>query len=130
MELSEDQLKSLDKIAGKHFALQQKLNELVFTKGGELFEPVKDMSLDADDIQAIEMILFKHLEKSSEFDEYCKARKKHLPVMLSIMKKMEKAKKKDWEDFVETELSMHISRGVKLMANKMGISFGTKGYIQ
>ncbi|MBD3318354.1 hypothetical protein GF342_00415 [Candidatus Woesearchaeota archaeon] len=130
MKLDKKHEIALQEVADAHFALQQRLNEIVFLEGAKLFEPIKDMSLDPGDIVKIENQLFKLLEQYPEFNGYLDARKKALPAMLDLMTKMKKAKKDDWKQLVETELGLEISKGVRLMASKMGISYGSKVYIQ
>lgn len=130
MKLGKEHLDALQKLADAHFKLQQRLNEIVFLEGAKLFEPIKDMSLDPGDIEAIENQLFKLLERYPEFQEYVNARKETLPHVLSLLTSLKKASDKEWKDLIETELGLEIAKGVQLMAGKMGLAYGSKTYIQ
>lgn len=130
MKLTKKQENAMEAIADAHFKLQQRLNEIVFLEGAKLFEPIRDMSLDSGDVEKIENTLFKLLEQYPEFKQYINARKKALPETLAILADMKKAKEADWKQLVETELGLEIAKGVRLMAGKMGLSYGSKVYIQ
>jgi len=130
MDLSGKFGEALTQLADAHFALQQRLNEIVFLEGAKLFEPIKDMSLDPGDVQAIESQLFKMLEQYPEFKTYVEARQRTLPTILDLLMGLRGAGEDDWRELIETELGLEIEKGVRLMAGKMGVSYGSKAYIQ
>ncbi len=121
---------ALEQLAEAHFALHQRVNEILFLEGAKLFEPLKDMTLDERDVLKIEQQLFSILEKYPEFKNYIKARQETLPLILSLLTSMKTAPSKDWKQLVETELGLELSKGVRTMAGKLGISYGSTGYIQ
>ena len=120
----------LEQLAEAHFALHQRVNEILFLEGARLFEPLKDLTLNESDVIKIEKQLFSILEKYPEFKHYIKARQDTLPLLLSLLVSMKKASTKDWKQLVETELGLELSRGVRAMAGKLGISYGSTGYMQ
>lgn len=130
MDLSGKFDDALIQLADAHFALQQRLNEVVFLEGAKLFDPIRDMSLDPGDIQAIEARLFKMLEQYPEFKAYVEARKRVLPTIIDLMMGMRTASDGDWTQLIEREIGLELEKGVRLMAGKMGVSYGSKSYIQ
>ena len=130
MKLTKEELDTLDELTEAHQGMQRRLNEIVFIEGAKLFAPIQDMSLDPADIEEIENKLFELLEKYPEFGQYIETRKKTLPRVLEIMKKMKDSGADDWRKLVEIELGMEITKSVRLMAGKMGLSYGSKVYIQ
>jgi hypothetical protein len=130
MDIEKKYEDALEEVADAHFALQQRLNEIVFLQGAKLFEPIKDMSLDPGDVVEIENKLFTLLEQYPEFKKYVAARKNTLASIIELLSTMKGASDEDWSTLIETEIGLEMAKGVRLMASKMGISYGSKVYIQ